>query len=69
MNIGHININGLLGKITEIKELLQRTSLDMLGVTETHLSSLIEDDKIAIEGYDLARKDRKENDFKNMYSQ
>ena len=34
MKIAHININGLLGKTTEIKELLQRTSLDILGVTE-----------------------------------
>ena len=63
MKIAHININGLLGKITEIKELLQRTSLDILGVTETHLSRLIKDENIAIDGYNLTRRDRKETDF------
>ena len=67
MKIGHVNINGLLGKITEIKELLQRTSLDILDVTETHLSSLIKDENIAIDGYDLARRDRKENDFEETH--
>jgi len=59
MKIAHININGLLGKTTEIKELLQRTSLDILGVTETHLSSLIKDEDIAIDGYNLARRDKR----------
>ena len=67
MKIGHTNINGLLGKITEIKELLQRTPLDILGVTETQLSSLIKDENIAIDGYNLSRRDRKETDFEETH--
>ena len=41
-----------------MKELLQHTSLDVLGLTETWLTSDIDDDELEIEGYSIFREDR-----------
>ena len=57
-NVGHLNVNGLLNKLHEIKILLQETKFDVLGITETHLHKYIKDEQIYIDGDKIARKDR-----------
>ena len=58
VKIAHINLNGLENKLTEVKLLLQTTKLDILTISETHLSNDVTDGKIHIPGYKFARKDR-----------
>ena len=43
VRLGHINTNGLRKKLEEVKILLEESNLDILAVTETHLSDEIED--------------------------
>ena len=62
-SIVHINIDGLLNKIPEIKVIIEESDLDILSITETHLSATISDDQLNIDGYEFARRDRKEDDF------
>ena len=63
LKVGHINIDGLLSKIPEIRVIIEESDLDILSVTETHLFVAISDDQLNIEGYEFARRDRKEDDF------
>lgn len=58
LKIGHLNINGLLNKLPEVKNLLNVVNFDLFGITETHLNSSTSDDWIRISGYNFARKDR-----------
>ena len=59
LKFGHINVNGLVNKLSEIKTLLQESNLSILAVSETHLSEAVEDTEISIDGYLIIRKDRK----------
>ena len=55
----HLNVRSLLSKIAEIKQILNEyKGIQMLAVTETHLSTQIHDSEIAIDGYTIFRKDR-----------
>ena len=55
----HLNVRSLLSKIAEIKLILNKyKGIQMLAVTETHLSTQIHDSEIAIDGYTIFRKDR-----------
>ena len=63
LKVGHINIGGLLNKISEIKVIIEESDPDILSITETHLSAAISDDQLDIEGHEFARRDRKEDDF------
>ena len=58
LRIGHINVNGLKSKLSEISLLIHSAKLDILAITESHLSDKIPDTEINIEGYFLSRKDR-----------
>ena len=58
LKISHINVNGLLNKLLDIKALLFSINFDILAITESHLSEDISDDEIAITGYKTARRDR-----------
>ena len=57
----HQNINGLLGKLDNLRSMLHETKrkIDILGPTETHLHHDIFDEEIAINGYTFIHKDRK----------
>ena len=61
LKFGHINVNGLKGKLSEIHSLLVKTSLDILAITETKLANDITDEEISIEGYFTIRNDRDRN--------
>ena len=54
----HLTINGLLGKIHEVKAILFSLKFDVLAITETHLHYRIRNGDIVIPGYKIARQDR-----------
>ena len=54
---GHMNVNGLRGKLSEVRMLLQNTGLDILAITETKITGDTTDDEIGIDGYRIVRKD------------
>ena len=58
VKIAHINCRGVRSKLTDIILLLKTCSIDILGITETHLNEKIADDEIYIEGYRFFRQDR-----------
>ena len=58
LKIGHININGLASKLTDIQFLLKEVEFDILGITETHLTEDISNELIRILGYNMVRRDR-----------
>ena len=53
----HINCHGLFRKLTEITLILQETKIDILRITERHLSDKIKDEEIRIDGYNVQRLD------------
>ena len=56
-----MNVNGLRGKLSEVRMLLQNTGLDILAITETKITGDTTDDEIGIDGYCVVRKDRDSN--------
>ena len=58
IHFAHINVNGLLHKIDEIRLLLSEPKIDILAITETHLHDNISDTDIDIDDYSIIRKDR-----------
>ena len=58
ITVGHTNVRGLYKNLSQVKLMVFRTGLDVLAVTETHLSPAIEDHEISIQGYQIQRKDR-----------
>ena len=57
-----IHFNGLFKKINEIRILLQEIKIDVLAITEIHLSSDIPNDKLKVTGYSTSRCDQHEVD-------
>ena len=58
LKIAHLNVNRLINKLDSIKELVSDYSFDILALTETWLTSDIEDGEISIPGYSTVRSDR-----------
>lgn len=58
LKIAHLNVNGLLNKLSEVQNILDQASFDILGISETHLREDIPDDWININGYRFVRRDR-----------
>ena len=58
LKVAHINCRSLFGRLTEIALILQEAKIDILGITETHLSDKIKDEEIRIDGYNVQRLDR-----------
>ena len=59
--IFHLNICHIVNKLDELKSTLLSESprIDVLGFTETFLTSLTDDNNLNVEGYNLYRRDRK----------
>ena len=55
--VGHLNINSLLGKHDQLKDLLLSHPLDVFGITESRLNNKIEDCELHIPGYNISRRD------------
>lgn len=55
------NIRSILPKIDSLELLIQESKPDLVNINETWLNSAIPDHSIPIEGYDIIRYDRKNN--------
>ena len=53
-----LNVNGLVGKLQEIQDLLNNDQPHLVCLTETKLSPDIEDNLISVPGYSIVRHDR-----------
>ena len=60
--IAHINIQSLRNKIDQLNIFLHDNNIDVLCVTESWLTSDIEDNVITIPGYNVCRQDRENLD-------
>ena len=58
LTLGHLNIRSLLPKIDEIRDLMATSNFDIFAVCESWLNDTVLDSEIAIEGYQIYRKDR-----------
>ena len=47
----HINVNSLLLKIDELRDIISRTKPAILGITESKLDSSVSDQEVNISGY------------------
>ena len=56
--VGHINIRSLRNKVHEVAELVSTNQMALLALSETWLNSNDNDEDLAIDGYNLVRKDR-----------
>ena len=54
----HLNINILLLKIDELREIVKISNPTVIGITETKLDNSISDSEISIDGYCAIRRDR-----------
>ena len=54
----HININSLLPKIDELREIAKESCATVIGISESKLDNTVLDSEISIENYDLVRGDR-----------
>ena len=57
----HINVNSLLLKIDELRDIISRTKPAILGITESKLDSSVSDQEVNISGYSILRSDRNRN--------
>lgn len=55
---GHINIRSIVNKTEQIEHLLSNSNIDMLGISETGLTSTSPTAAINITGYNVFRRDR-----------
>ena len=54
----HLNINSLLSKIDELREIAKVSRAAVIGITESKLDNSVLDGEINIEGYNIIRSDR-----------
>ena len=53
----HMNVNSLLSKIDELRDIVGLTKPAILGITETKLDSTVSDQEININGYSVLRSE------------
>ena len=58
LHLIHLNINSLLSKIDELREIARTTRATVIGITESKLDGSVLDGEINIDGYELVRSDR-----------
>jgi hypothetical protein len=61
LHLIHLNINSLLSKIDELREIAKISRAAVIGITESKLDDSVLDGEINIEGYDIVRSDRNRN--------
>ena len=57
----HLNVNSLLPKIEEIRDLAEKTDASVIGISESKIYKSITDQEINIIGYNILRADRNRN--------
>ena len=58
LHLLHLNINSLLSKIEELREMAKVTRAAIIGISESKLDDSVLDGEVNIEGYDIVRSDR-----------
>ena len=58
LHLLHLNINSILPKIEELREIAKVSKATIIGISESKLDESILDDEISITGYKLIRADR-----------
>ena len=61
MHFTHININSILPKIDELRQIASETKCVVISISETKLDETIQDEELQIQGYNLIRNDRNRN--------
>ena len=57
----HINVNSLLSKIDELRDIVGHTKPAILGITESKLDGSVTNQEVHISGYNILRNDRNRN--------
>ena len=57
----HVNVNSLLSKIDELKDIVGHTKPAILGITESKLDGSVTNQEVNISGYNILRNDRNRN--------
>ena len=58
----HLNINGLLNKIDELRYIARSSNAAVIGITETKLDNTVYDSEVTVDGYNIVRNARSRND-------
>ena len=58
LHLWHLNVNSLLSKIDEIRDIANRIKPAVLGITESKLDSSVTNMEVNINGYSIIRNDR-----------
>ena len=61
LHFHHINLNSLLLKIGELRDIVGNTKPALLGITESKRNSSVSDQKVNINSYTIHRSDRDRN--------
>ena len=57
----HININSILPKIDEVRQIAKLSDASIIGISESKLDETVLEGEICIDGYELVRADRNRN--------
>ena len=57
----HINVNSLLLKIDELRDIVAHTKPAIFGITESKLDCSVSDQEVTVNGYSILRSDRNRN--------
>ena len=58
IHIIHLNINSILSKIEELRQIALKSKITVIGISESKLDSTVTDEEINIPGYEVIRGDR-----------
>ena len=61
LNFCHLNVNSLLSKIDELRDITNYIKPAILGITESKLDSSVANAEVNINGYSITRNDRNRN--------
>ena len=61
LHLIHLNINSLLPKVDELRDIAKRTKAAVIGISGPKLDSNVFDPKIYIENYEIPRFDRNQH--------
>ena len=58
LHLIHLNVNSLLPKIDELRNIAKCSNAAVIGITETKLDKTVYDPEVTIDGYSIVRNDR-----------
>ena len=58
LHLIHLNVNSLLPKIDELRNIAKCSNAAVIGITETKLDNTVYDSEVTIDGYSIVRNDR-----------